>query len=316
MRPPPPIRLGVSSCLLGRKVRYDGTDKRDRYIVGALGRHFEFVPVCPEVAIGLGVPRPPIRLVGGIRSPRAVGVENPALDVTNKLTAYGRQQARALDDISGYILKSRSPSCGVVSTKVFSRGGRVKRGRGIYAAAFMAARPLLPVEEEDRLSDIRLRDNFLERVFAWRRWQVLEAQGVTPIRLSAFHAVHELSLRAHDEAHYRSLGRLVAGADTRNIRRIARDYAQVFMAALTRPATRARHTGVLTYVANRLKDRLGSRERVALRAAIRRYRNGRQPLAAPVRLLQRHLRRHPDPWLARQVYLQPGTHEFALRYEA
>jgi len=316
MRPLPPVRLGISSCLLGQKVRYDGTDKRDRFITGTLGKHFEFVPVCPEVAIGLGVPRPPIRLVGNPNVPHAVGIENPALDVTNKLAAYGRRQARAFDDISGYILKSRSPSCGVESTKVFSAGGHVKRGRGIYAAAFMAARPLLPVEEEGRLGDIGLRDNFLERVFAWRRWQVLEAQGITPARLAAFHAVHELSLRAHGGAHYRSLGRLVARADKRDIRRIARNYAQAFMAALTRPATRARHAGVLTYVANHLKDRLGNRDRAALRAAIRRYRNGRQSLAAPVRLLQRHLRRHPDPWLVRQVYLQPGTHEFALRYKA
>ncbi len=316
MRPLTPIRLGISSCLLGQKVRYDGTDKRDRFLTGTLGRYFEFVPICPEVAVGLGVPRPPIRLVGNTKAPRAIDVENPALDVTRKLSAYGRQQARALNNISGYILKSRSPSCGVESTKVFSRSGRVKRGRGIYAAAFMAARPLLPVEEEGRLGDFRLRDNFLERVFAWRRWQALEAQDVTPIRLAAFHAVHELSLRAHGEAHYRALDRLLARADRRNIRHVAQEYIQVFMKALKRPATHARHVGVLTYVANRLKDRLGSRDRTALRAAIQRYRNGRQPLAVPVRLLQRHLRRHPDPWLARQVYLQPGTHEFALRYEA
>ncbi len=316
MRPAPPIRLGISSCLLGQKVRYDGTDRRDRFITGTLGKYFEFVPVCPEVAIGLGVPRPPIRLVGHPNAPHAVGVENPALDVTNKLAAYGRRQARALHDISGYILKSRSPSCGVESTKVFSKGGRVRRGRGVYAAAFMAARPLLPVEEESRLGNVRRCDNFLERVFAWRRWQALRARGVTPSRLAAFHAAHELSLRAHGKAHYRALGRVAARADGRNTRLVAQDYIQGFMRVLMRPATRARHAGVLTHVMNHLRDRLGSRERAALRAAIRSYRNGRQSLATPVRLLQRHLRRHPDPWLVRQVYLQPGTHEFMLRYKA
>jgi uncharacterized protein YbbK (DUF523 family)/uncharacterized protein YbgA (DUF1722 family) len=316
MRPFPPIRLGISSCLLGHKVRYDGTDKRDRLITGTLGKYFDFVPVCPEVAIGLGVPRPPIRLVGSVRSPRAVGVEGPALDVTKKLAAYGRQQARALDDVSGYILKSRSPSCGMAGVEVHARRARRKRGRGIYAAAFMAAQPLLPVEEEGRLGDARRRDNFLERVFAWRRWQALQARGMTPARLAAFHAAHELTLRAHGDAQFRSLGRLAARAGKRNLRRIAGGYARAFMAALARPATRARHAGVLARVANRFEERLNDRERAALRATLKDYRAGRRPLAAPLRLLQRHLRRHPDPWLARQLYLHPDPREFALRYEA
>lgn len=314
MRRLPSIRLGISSCLLGQKVRYDGTDKRDRFITGTLGKYFEFVPVCPEVAIGLGVPRPPIRLVGGARSPRAVGVENPALDVTNKLAAHGRRQARALDDLSGYILKSRSPSCGMEGVKVFVDRGRVKRGRGIYAAAFMAARPLLPVVEEGRLGDPDRRDNFLERVFAWRRWQALQAQGVTPARLAAFHAAHELSLLAHGKAHYRALGRLIARAGGRNIRHVTEDYARGFMTALTHPATRSRHAAVLAHIVNYLKDRLNARDRAALRAAIRGYRTGRHALAVPATLLRRHLRRHPDPWLARQAYLHPDPREFTLRY--
>lgn len=314
MRPLPPVRLGISSCLLGQKVRYDGGHKRDRFIAGTLGKYFEFVPVCPEVAIGLGVPRPPIRLVGNPGAPRAVGVENSALDVTKKLATVGRQQARALDNIGGYILKSRSPSCGVKGVKVFAGHGRVQRGRGIYAAAFMAARPLLPVEEEGRLGDADVRDNFLERVFAWRRWQAFEAQGITQARLAAFHAAHELSLRAHGRAHWRALGRLVARAGRRNIRGVAQDYVQGFMAALMRPATRVRHAAVLLQAATRIERRLGQRDRTALHAAIRGYRAGRHALAVPVRLLQRHLRRYPDPWPARQVYLYPDPREFTLRY--
>ncbi len=296
-------------------MRYDGADKRDRFITGVLGKYFRFAPVCPEVGIGLGVPRPPIRLAGTPGAPRAVGVENPALDVTRKLAAYGRKQARALDGICGYILKSRSPSCGVASTKIFSRDGRVKRGRGIYAAAFMAARPLLPVEEEGRLGDPRRRDSFLERVFAWRRWQLLASRGITAARLADFHRAHELSLLAHGPAHYRTLGRVVARAGKRNVRRVAQDYAAAFMAALARPATRARHAGVLMQVADRLKGRLDGRARTELRAAIRGYRAGRHALAVPVQMLRRHLRRHPDPGLARQAYLYPDPREFALRYE-
>lgn len=314
MRPSPPIRLGVSSCLLGQNVRYDGGHKRDRFIAGTLGKYFQFVPACPEVAIGLGVPRPPLQLVGAPASPRAVGIENPALDVTSRLAAYGRCQARALDDLSGYLFKAHSPSCGIAGVKVFADRGRVRRGRGIYAAAFLAAQPLLPVEEEDRLSDIRLRDNFLERVFAWRRWQALAAHGITPARLAAFHAAHELNLLAHGKAHWRALGRVVARAGGRNIRHIAGEYAHGFTAALRRPVTRARHAAVLVQAATHIEDRLGRRDRAALRAAIREYRRGRQALAAPVRLLQRHLRRHPDPWLARQAYLYPDPREFTLRY--
>lgn len=314
MRPLSPIRLGISSCLLGQKVRYDGTDKHDRFITGTLGKYFEFVPVCPEVAVGLGVPRPPIRLVGKPAAPRAVGVENPTFDVTDKLTAYGRKQARSLGDISGYILKSRSPSCGVKGVKVLATHDRVRRGRGAYAAAFMAAQPLLPVAEEGWLGDPGACDSFLERVFARRRWQALQAQGVTPARLAAFHAAHELTLLAHGKAHYRALDRLIARADNRSIRHVAAAYARDFMAILARPVTRARHAGALMHVVNRFKDCLDSRDRAALRAAIRGYRTGRHALAVPVMLLRRRLGRYRDSWAAAQTYLHPDPREFTLRY--
>ncbi len=302
MRPSSPIRLGISSCLLGQKVRYDGGHKRDRFIVGSLARHFEFVPVCPEVGIGLGVPRPPIRLVGNPEAPRAVGVENPRLDVTKKLAAYGRAQARRLDHLDGYLFKSRSPSCGAGSTPVFTARGRVTRGRGIYANAFLAAQPWLPVEEEDRLDEPRRRDNFLERVFAWHRWQVLASRGITVARLADFHRTHELQLRAHGVP-AGALGRLAA-------RGHADAYLSGFMRALARPATRTRHADALRYAARRLRARLDAGQRAALRAAFADYRAGRQSLAAPVRLL----RRHADAWAATQTYLYPDPREFALRY--
>jgi len=305
MKPHFPVRLGVSSCLLGQKVRYDGGHKRDRFVTDILGKYFELVPVCPEVAIGLGVPRPPIRLVGNPRAPRAVGVEDSTLDVTNRLAAYGRRQARALNDLDGYLFKSRSPSCGVTGVKVFPGRGRVKSGRGVYAAAFLGRLPWLPAEEEDRLGDPRRRDNFLERVFARRRWRALAAGGLAAARLAAFHAAHELQLRAHGEAHWRALGRLAA-------RGRAQAYLAGFLRALARPATRARHAKALAYAAGRLRDRLTPAQRSALRAAIGHYRAGRLPLAAPVRLL----RRPPDPWAANQAYLHPDPREFRLRYRA
>jgi uncharacterized protein YbbK (DUF523 family) len=164
------IRIGISSCLLGEHVRYDGGHKRDSCIIETLGRYFEFVPVCPEVAIGLGVPRAPIRLIGDPHAARAVGVDDPTLDVTDRLSAYGARMAVELDGISGYILKSRSPSCGMEGVEVFAS---VATAAGLYARAFMDLQPLLPVEEEGRLADPALRENFIERVYDYRRRQNL-----------------------------------------------------------------------------------------------------------------------------------------------
>lgn len=314
MTRPPRLRLGISSCLLGQKVRYDGHHKLDGFIAGTLGKYFEFVPVCPEVAIGLGVPRPPIRLVGDPAAPRAVGVADPTLDVTTQLAAYGRQQARALDDISGYIFKARSPSCGMERVQVYGTGGRVRRGRGVYAAALVERRPLLPVEEEGRLGDPVRRDNFLERVFAYRRWQALVGAGLTASRLAAFHSAHELALRAHGGQAYRELGRLVARATHRDARRVGADYIRLFMAALKRRATRTRHANVLQHALGHLKQQLNTADKAELLDLVDGYRRGTLPLAVPVTRLRHHFRRHPDPWIATQTYFYPDPREFMLRY--
>jgi uncharacterized protein YbgA (DUF1722 family)/uncharacterized protein YbbK (DUF523 family) len=309
------IRLGISSCLLGERVRYDGDHKLDRYIRDTLGRYFELVPVCPEVAIGLGVPRPPIQLVGDPRAPRAVGADNPALDVTRRLDAYGRRMGRTLADVSGYIFKARSPSCGLEGVKVHGGRGTPRRGRGLYASAFLAERPRLPAAEEEQLGDPQVRANFIERVFACRRWQDLEAQGITAARLAAFHGDHELALLAHDPAAHRRLGQLVARAGRGRARTIAREYLAGFMRALALRATRSRHASVLQRLAVHLKKTLDAGDRAELSELIREFRAGRLPLIVPVTLLRHHLRRHPDPHLARQTYLYPHAYELALRYD-
>jgi uncharacterized protein YbgA (DUF1722 family)/uncharacterized protein YbbK (DUF523 family) len=307
------IRLGISSCLLGEKVRYDGADKRDGYISGTLARFFELVPVCPEVAIGLGVPRPPIRLVGSATAPHAVGIANPDLDVTGKLAAYGRRMAHRLDDISGYILKSKSPSCGMERVKVYNRrGGLAGSGRGIYAAALMSTLPLLPVEEEDSLRDPGLRENFFERVFAYRRWQDMTAAGLTAARLIEFHTSHKLTLMAHHIDAYRRLGRLVAGASRRNARDLSARYIRGFMAALARPATPKRHANVLMHVMGYLKKRLDAEDKAELLELIDAYRFGQAPRVAPLTLLKHYFRHFPNPYVARQVYLNPGPEEIHL----
>ena len=308
------IRLGISSCLLGRKVRFDGNHKLDSYLTGTLGRYFEWIPVCPEVAIGLGVPRPPIRLVGTPGAPRAIGVKDGSLDVTDKLAAYGRQQARRLDDLSGYVFKSNSPSCGIERVKVYQRTGiPAKKGRGIYAEAFLAGQPSLPAEEEGRLGNPRLREIFIERVFAYRRWQDLVASGLTASRLEDFHARHKLTLMAHDVESYRALGRIVAQAGSRTPNELGHDYISRFMTAMKRLATPARHAKVLMHLMGYLKKELDPMDKAELLELIHAYRQGVLPLASPLTLLRHHLRRYPDPYIARQTYLHPDPREWLLR---
>ncbi len=308
------IRLGISSCLLGQKVRFDGNHKHDSFLTGTLGKYFEWVPVCPEVAIGLGIPRPPIRLVGSSDAPRAVGVKHVSLDVTDKLAAYGSRQSRQLDDLSGYVFKSKSPSCGMERVKIYQRDGvPAKSGRGIYAEAFLAGQPWLPAEEEGRLSDPRLRENFIERVFVYRRWQDCAAHGLTASRLVEFHARHKLALMAHDVEAYRALGRMVAQAGRRNLKESGHEYLLRMMQAFQRLATPARHANVLMHLMGYLKKCLDADAKAELLGMIHAYRRGEVPFAAPLTLLKHHFRRHPDPYIVGQTYLNPDPRELMLR---
>ncbi|HEX7928957.1 MAG TPA: DUF523 and DUF1722 domain-containing protein [bacterium] len=323
-RQPPPIqwalperlRIGISSCLLGENVRWDGNTKRNDYILGSLTQYFEFVPVCPEMAIGLGVPREPIRLVGSPTAPRVLGVETPSLDVTDALAGYGRRMARQLTDISGYILKARSPSCGMEHVLVHrGRGRPVKQGTGMYAAAFMAQRPELPVAEEGHLEDAQLCENFIARVFTLARWQSLAASGMTPGKLVAFHTAHKLMLMAHGDAPYRALGRMVAQAGTRPIGALSREYLVALMTALRTKAPRKVHANVMDHLAGYLKTTLAREDKAKLRDVIRAYRIGEVPFSVPITLFRHHFQRHPHPYVAGQVYLDPHPAELALRSE-
>ena len=308
-----PIRLGISSCLIGEQVRFDGGHKRDTFINEALGQFFEFIPVCPEVAIGLGIPRQPIRLVGDAAAPRAVGVRDPDLDVSSALTRYGTRMARELNDISGYIFKKGSPSCGMERVKVYQTGQPGKNGTGLYARAFMDRQPLLPAEEEGRLGDPVLRENFIERVFAYRRWQELLVLGLTPARLVDFHTIHKLNLMAHGVEHYRALGQVVADAGAKGLRQRAENYIADFMTALKHRATRKRHTNVLMHIMGYLKKNLDREDKAELLELIEAYRLGQVPLIVPITLLKHHFRRHPDPYIARQIYMDPHPAELMLR---
>lgn len=320
--PPSPfssrIRIGISSCLLGQPVRFDGNHKHDHYITGTLGAVFEFVPVCPEVGIGLGTPRPTIHLVGSPEAPRALGVKVTDLDVTDKLVRYGQRMAATFGNLSGYIFKSKSPSCGMMRVKLHDGpshkgGGGSKQGVGLYAREIMRAHPLLPVEEEGRLGDPLLRDNFLECVFTYHRWQQLTAQRLTPKALVAFHTRHKLAIMTHGNEPYRALGQLVADASKRSIRALADDYAALLMLALRRRATARRHTDVLMHVMGYLKNRIGRADKQELLELIEDYRQDRVPRIAPITLLKHHFRNHPNAYIAEQTYLNPDPLELKLR---
>ena len=311
----PRVRIGVSSCLLGEEVRFNGGHKRDRFLVGSLARFVDFVPVCPEVAIGLGVPRPPIRLVGDPDRPRAVGIDDSSMDVTGRLQSFAKDEVPSLRDISGYILKKDSPSCGMERVKVYGeRGGAAQRkGRGVFARVLMDCMPLLPIEEEGRLNDPVLKENFLTRVFVFHRWQRLVSEGLSSRALIAFHTDHKFLVMAHSQAAYQRLGRMLADLGDADLDAVALRYIDELMTALRRRATRKRHANVLQHMAGYLKRSIGGDDKQELGHHIDAYRRGEVPLIVPITLFRHYFRRHPDAYMERQVYLHPHPDELSLR---
>ena len=308
------VQVGVSSCLLGEEVRFDGGHKRDAYLTGTLASYFDFVPFCPEAAVGLGIPRQPIRLVRRGVSVRAVGVKTPELDPTDQLAAYAEATTGQLSHISGYIFKKASPSCGMERVKVYNEKGMPEQnGVGIYAGVLMQRLPLLPVEEEGRLGDAVLRENFIERVFVYHRWQQMMRDGLTASELVDFHSDHKYLILAHDQEAYRQLGRLVADAGKGDLERLAADYAALLMQTLKRPATTRQHVNVLQHLLGYLKKHLDTLDREELLETIEQYRQGLLPLIVPITLIRHHFRRNPDPYVLRQYYLSPHPKELMLR---
>jgi len=309
------IRLGVSSCLLGRKVRFDGGHKRDRYLTDVIGDWVEWVMVCPEVEIGLGTPRPTIRLEGTSEHPRLVEPKSGD-DFTDRMREYSVRRVDELkaDNLDGYVLKRASPSCGMERVRVWSEKGMPdKKGVGIFAAELLERWPNLPVEEEGRLNDPVLRENFVERVFCRHRWRSLVRLGLTRSRLIAFHTAHKLLLRAHNEAGYRRLGVLVASFGKRPDREIFAEYEDEFFTVLKRRASAKRHANVLQHAIGYLKKDVDPRDRRELLGLIEDYRLGLVPLIVPVTLLRHYVHRYHIDYLVGQIYLEPHPKELMLR---
>lgn len=308
-------KLGISACLLGDPVRYNGGHKESRLCSRDLAQHFDFVPVCPEVAIGLGTPREPIRLIGDPSAPRAVGTLKRERDVTKALAEFGEHMAGELHGISGYIFMHRSPSCGLERVKVYRENGHTAEGgaRGIYAGAFCARHPDLPVEEDGRLMDPVLRENFLTRVFAYAQWQVFCSNGLTRRAIIEFHSRYKYQVLANDPEQYKALGRLLASIGQHDPVEVGPRYFSGLMAALKKCATRRTHSNVLQHLTGYLKRHLSPQEKAEIQRLIDQYRTGIVPLVVPMTLLKHHFSSHPDEYITQQAYLQPHPEELSLR---
>ncbi|RPJ59456.1 MAG: DUF1722 domain-containing protein [Acidobacteria bacterium] len=315
VNPVNPVRIGVSSCLLGMKVRYDGGHKDDSFVHQTLAPYVQFVPVCPEVEIGLGTPRETIRLEGDPSDPRLVAPKS-GTDLTETMKAYAGRRVEELAALGlhGYILKKDSPSCGMERVRVHqtTSGSPARVGTGLFAAALMARFPSLPVEEEGRLNDPVLRENFIERVFAFYRLQHFLGSTPSTADLVEFHSRSKMALLAHSPKHYKQLGQLVASPSKALITSLDA-YGRLLMEALRVKATRRKHVNALQHLAGYLKKVLDSEDRAEIVATIEDYRQGLVPLVVPLTLLKHHFRRHPDPWVLNQTYLNPYPAELMLR---
>lgn len=310
------IRMGVSTCLMGEKVRYNGQHKHDSYITGILSNWFDFVPVCPEFELGLGVPREAMRLEGDPDYPRLV-TNKTGRDLTDPMLAWCARRVAELEqeNLCGYIFKSKSPSSGMERVKVYPPGGgmAVNKGRGLFASAFMQHFPLLPVEEEGRLHDPGLRENFIERVFTLKRWREMIEGNSTRGGLVDFHERHKYLLMSHSIPHYRELGRIVANMKGPKLEQVQREYYEKMMEALRLRATVSKHTNVLQHMAGYFKKQLDADEKAELQETIATYKQGQFPLIVPITIINHYIRKYREPYLGRQYYMKPHPTELQLR---
>jgi uncharacterized protein YbgA (DUF1722 family)/uncharacterized protein YbbK (DUF523 family) len=312
------IRLGISSCLLGNKVRYDGGHKFEPFLVNTLGQFVEYVPVCPEVESGFPVPREAFRLAGDVEAPRLI-TRQSGVDATPQMESWLEKKLPQLEKagLCGFIFKSQSPSSGMERVKVYNENGMAeKKGVGIFARALMERLPLLPVEEEGRLQDIDLRENFIVRIFVYRRWRELVASGVTAGRLVDFQRRHKYLLMAHGPEMARQLGKLVAAAGTRPLAEILPEYEKLLLTALKQRATVRKNVNVLQHMLGYFKKQLDDFEKKELLAVIENYHQNLVPLIVPLTLLKHYIDKFQEPYLRDQYYLDPHPLELKLRNHA
>ncbi len=309
------IRLGISTCLLGEPVRFDGGHKFDHFIVHTLGQYVEYVPVCPEVECGLPIPRESMHLEGDPKDPRLV-TSKTHIDQRDRMVQYARRRVQELEkeDLCGFIFKSNSPSSGMERVKVYDKNGvTAKVGVGLFARIFMDHFPLLPVEEEGRLNDPKLRENFIERIFALKRWRELRAQRMTLGSLVAFHTRHKLLLLSHSPKHYQEMGRFAAKGKQVPVQALYDRYQTLLLEALKLKSTSKKNANVLMHMMGYFKEELSADEKQELLEVIDQYRLEMTPLIVPITLMNHFVRKYREPYLQDQVYLQPHPIELQLR---
>lgn len=309
------VKVGVSSCLLGMKVRYDGGHKRDRYITDVLGKYVEFVPVCPELEIGMGTPREAVNLMGTPEAPGMIG-EKTGADRTKRMNNYSDRRVRKCDikQLSGCILKKDSPSCGMKRVRLFANNGSLSRkGVGLFAKKLMERYPLLPVEEEDRLHNIRIRENFIERVFAYHNLQKLFIERFSRRKAAKFHAANKCLIRAHSPRHYKLMEQLMADSRRYPLAEIRDLFGAMFMEALKVKTTARKNVAILRHIYNLTRDRLNADEERYILDKIEGYRKGYLPLIVPITLLRHYVGKFKIEHLAQQTYLNPHPGELILR---
>jgi uncharacterized protein YbgA (DUF1722 family)/uncharacterized protein YbbK (DUF523 family) len=309
------LRLGISRCLLGDEVRFDGGHKRDHFLTDVLGPYVEWVPVCPEVEAGLGTPREAMRLVGNPHRPRLMTITSKR-DHTQAMESMLDERLDSLRtlDLSGFVFKRGSPSCGVERVRVYTAQGMPSHsGVGIFAKAFRDEFPLVPIEEEGRLSDPSLRENFIERVFCYRRFQDLVQNGVTRQALIRFHTIHKYLLLSHSPQHYKTLGQLVAQAKRYQPKDLTVKYGELLMKTLAMKATVRKHVNVLQHILGYFKNRLTAQEKVELLGVIDDYHRGLTPLIVPLTLMKHYVHVFDMSYIRDQVYLNPHPKELMLR---
>ncbi len=310
------IRIGISTCLLGKKVRFDGGHKHDRFITDILGEYFEFVPVCPEIDVGMGVPREAVHLVGDPDRPAMVGTRS-GTDWTARMNRYSIRRARQLARhcLSGYILKSKSPTCGMERVKLYTPSGQAtdRRTSGLYSRQVIDHYPLLPVEEEGRLNDARLRENFIVRVFAYHRVQRLFLNGFKRAQVVRFHTEHKHLMLAHSPRHYKLLGQFVAAVKQVTPSEFRRRYIEQFMEGLRVKSTPAKNVNVLLHIVGFLRKHLDAGDKSYLLQVIEDYRHQLVPLVVPITLVRHYVEKFKIEYLADQIYLNPHPKELMLR---
>jgi len=312
------IKIGISSCLLGNAVRYDGGHKRDRFLTDTLGRYVDFVPVCPEVEIGLGIPREAMRLVGELNHPRLLTIRS-RIDHTERMTEWAKERVKELEkeNLCGFIFKSDSPSSGLERVKVYDPNGiPVKKGVGLFARVFIDHFPLLPVEDEGRLHDPLLRENFIEGIFVWKRWREMVEQNRSKGGLVDFHSRHKLLIMAHSPKQYQVLGQWVAQGKGVFLDDLLHQYQEMLSSALRQKPTNKKNANVLHHILGYFKKDLTPDEKQEALEVIENYARGLLPLIVPVTLMNHYVRKYHQPYLRDQYYLNPHPLELQLRNHA